>query len=399
MLPFTDLTQKYGSPLYVYHGEKMEEQYNRLKSAFTVPGLRLNFACKALTNINILKLFSRLGAGLDAVSLGEVKMGLAAGFDPGKILFTPSGVEFSEIEEVVGLGVRVTLDNFSVIEKFGKRFGNSVPACIRINPHVMGGGHIKISTGHKGSKFGISVDFLDELVNATEGFGIKVIGLHMHTGSDILDPEVFRKSADALFSVAMRFKELEFLDFGSGFKVAYKPGDYATDIEKLGAVISADFNAFCARYGKPLDLIFEPGKFLVSEAGFFCVQVNAVKQTPVTTFAAVNSGLNHLIRPMFYDAYHHILNVSNPDGPKQNYSVVGYICETDTFAWDRPLPEVREGDCLVFLNAGAYCFSMSSNYNSRVRPAEVLLYKGKEHLIRRRETVNDLLLTQLDCDL
>ena len=398
MIPFTELTQTYGSPLYIYDGEKMEAQYNRLLSAFSVPSLRLNFACKALTNLNVLKLFSGLGSGLDAVSPGEVKLGLAAGFAPEKILFTPSGVAFSELEEVVNLGVRVTLDNFSVIEKFGRRYGGSVPACIRINPHVMGGGHIKISTGHKGSKFGISVEYLDQLVEKTESLGIKVTGLHMHTGSDILDPEVFRKSADALFSVAMRFSSLEYLDFGSGFKVAYKPGDYATDIEKLGEVISADFNAFCGRYGKPLTLIFEPGKFLVSEAGFFCVTVNAVKQTPVTTFAAVDSGLNHLIRPMFYDAYHHIINVSNPDAPLKKYSVVGYICETDTFAWDRELPEVREGDCLVFRNAGAYCFSMSSNYNSRLRPAEVLLYKGRTHLIRRRETFDDLLGTQVLCD-
>lgn len=399
MLPFTELTRTYGSPLYVYDGDRMEVQYNRLLSAFSVPSIRLNFACKALTNLNILKLFAQLGSGLDAVSPGEVKMGLAAGFAPEKILFTPSGVSFSELEEVIQLGVRITLDNFSVLEKFGKKFGGSVPACIRINPHVMGGGHVKISTGHKGSKFGISIAYLDQLVEHTERLGMNITGLHLHTGSDILDPEAFRKSADALFTVAMRFPSLEYLDFGSGFKVAYKPGDYATDIERLGEVISADFNDFCTRYGKPLTLIFEPGKFLVSEAGYFCVTVNAVKQTPVVTFAAVDSGLNHLIRPMFYDAYHHILNVSNPDGPLKKYSVVGYICETDTFASDRELPEVREGDCLVFRNAGAYCFSMSSNYNSRLRPAEVLLYKGKTHLIRRRETFEDLLGTQIACDL
>ena len=398
MIPFTELTQKYGTPLFIYDGERIEAQYNRLNKAFSVPDLRINYACKALSNINILKLISRLGAGMDAVSPQEMELGLMAGFVPEKILFTPSGVDFSEIEMAVEKGVRVTLDNFSVIEKFGLKYGNTVPVCVRINPHVMGGGHAKISVGHKGSKFGISVDLAEDLAKIIKKYDIRIEGLHMHTGSDILDPKAFVKSAEALFSAAMHFDNLKYLDFGSGFKIAYKPEDYATDIEDLGKVISDEFNAFCTRYGKPLGLIFEPGKFLVSESGYFCVKVNAVKRTPVACFAAVNSGFNHLIRPMFYESYHHILNVSNPDGNRGLYSVVGYICETDNFAINRELPEVREEDILVFLNAGAYCFSMSSNYNSRLKPAEVLVYKGKDYLIRRREEFKDLITTQVEPD-
>lgn len=387
--------EEFGSPIYVYDAQIMAQQYTRLTNAFSaVPQLRINYAVKALSNLSVLKWMHQLGAGLDTVSAQEVQLGLAAGVAPKDIIYTPNGVSLSEIEEVAQLGVQINIDNLDVLEQFGTAHP-SVPVCIRINPHIMAGGNANISVGHIDSKFGISIHQLPHLLRIVENTGMHINGVHMHTGSDILDIDVFLHAAEILFDTARAFKDLEFLDFGSGFKVPYKPGDNETNIEELGEKLSERFNAFCAEYGKELVLAFEPGKFLVSQAGYFLTQVNSVKQTTSTVFAQVNSGFNHLIRPMLYGAQHRIENISNPEGRERFYSVVGYICETDTFANNRKIAEISEGDVLCFHNAGAYCFTMASNYNSRYRPAEVLWHEGKAHLIRKAETFTDLIQNQV----
>jgi len=384
------LTKKYESPLYVYDAEKIISQYQRLQSAFSsVKHLKINYAVKALSNISVLKLFKSLDSGLDTVSVQEVQLGLKAGFEPQDIIFTPNGVSLDEIEQAMGLGVQINIDNISILEQFGQKYPD-VPVCIRMNPHVMAGGNSKISVGHIDSKFGISIHQLPHIHRVVENTGMHIHGVHMHTGSDIYDIDAFLRATEILFNVAATFKDLEYIDFGSGFKVPYKEGDIQTDIEELGTKLSKRFNQFCKEFGRDITLMFEPGKFLVSEAGKFLVHVNVVKQTTSTVFASVDSGLNHLIRPMFYDSYHHIENISNPKGKKRFYTVVGYICETDTFGTNRQISEIKEGDVLSFSNAGAYCFSMASNYNSRYRPAEVLVYKGKDYLIRERETIQDI---------
>lgn len=389
------LAEQFGSPLYVYDAEKIQSQYNRLTKAFSkVEKLRINYAMKALSNVAILQLLKEMGSGLDTVSIQEVLLGLHAGYDPDKIFYTPNGVSLEEIEEVSAMGVQINIDNLSILEQFGTKYPN-VPVCIRINPHVMAGGNANISVGHIDSKFGISVHQLPHLVRIVENTKMNIVGIHMHTGSDILDIEVFLYAAEILFDAARNFKNLEFLDFGSGFKVPYKKDDIETDIEELGKKLSKRFNAFCTEYGKELTLIFEPGKFLVSEAGFFLAKVNVVKQTTSTVFAGIDSGFNHLIRPMFYGSQHHIENISHPKGKERFYSVVGYICETDTFANNRKIAEIKEGDILSFRNAGAYCFSMASNYNSRYKPAEVLWMNGEGHLIRAHETFEDILKNQI----
>lgn len=389
------LAEQFGSPLYVYDAEKIESQYNRLTKAFSkVDTLRINYAMKALSNVAILQLLRDKGAGLDTVSIQEVLLGLHAGYSPEKIFFTPNGVSLEEIEEVAAMGVQINIDNLSILEQFGTKYPET-PVCIRINPHVMAGGNTNISVGHIDSKFGISIHQLPHLIRIVENTKMNIVGVHMHTGSDILDIEVFLYAAEILFDVAKNFKKLEFLDFGSGFKVPYKKDDIETDIEELGKKLSKRFNDFCVEYGKDLTLIFEPGKFLVSEAGYFLAKVNVVKQTTSTVFAGVDSGFNHLIRPMLYGSQHHIENISNPKGKERFYSVVGYICETDTFANNRRIAEINEGDILCFKNAGAYCFSMSSNYNSRYKPAEVLWMNGQGHLIRAKETFEDLLRNQI----
>ncbi|WP_370001271.1 diaminopimelate decarboxylase [Winogradskyella sp.] len=390
------IAKDYGSPVYVYDAETIASQYNRLTKAFsTVKNLKLNYAVKALSNISVLKLFNSLGSGLDTVSIQEVKLGLRAGFKPEDIIFTPNGVSLEEIENVSKLGVQINIDNLSILEQFGTKHPK-VPVCIRINPHVMAGGNTNISVGHIDSKFGISIHQIPLLLRIVENTKMNINGIHMHTGSDILDIDVFLYASEILFETAKNFKNLEFLDFGSGFKVPYKTGDIETNIEELGQKLSERFNAFCKDYGKELTLAFEPGKFLVSEAGVFLAKVNVVKQTTSTVFAQVDSGFNHLIRPMLYGSQHEIINISNPKGRERFYSVVGYICETDTFANNRRINEINEGDILCFKNAGAYCFTMASNYNSRYRPAEVMLYKGKPHLIRKRETFEDILRNQME---
>lgn len=390
------LADEFGTPLFVYDADVMERQYHRLKNAFSDINLNIQYACKALNNQAVLKLFNSFGAGLDTVSIEEVKLGLMAGFEAEKIIYTPNGVSFEEIQEAVSLGVRVNIDNLVMLEKFGNTYGDKYPVCVRLNPHIVAGGNHKIQVGHIDSKFGISIHQMRHLTRIVEAYGIHVNGLHMHTGSDILDVGVFLKGTEILLEAAFHFKELEYVDFGSGFKVAYKPNDVSTNIEELGEQLGAQFKQFCKEYGRDLELAFEPGKFLVSESGTFLCKVNVVKQTTATVFAGVDSGFNHFIRPMFYDSYHHITNISNPDGPERIYTVVGYICETDTFAWDRKITEISEDDILAFHNAGAYVFAMSSNYNSRLRPAQVLVKNGKPYLISRKETIEDLLRTQVE---
>lgn len=393
------IVHTYGCPVYVYDAYKIRSQYERLIKAFAaVPSLRINYAMKALSNGSILKLMRKLGAGLDTVSIQEVKLGLHAGFAPEQIIFTPNGVSMEEIEEAASLGVQLNIDNLSILEQFGSKHPQ-VPVCIRINPHVMAGGNSKISVGHIDSKFGISIHQVPHILRIVENTKMHINGIHMHTGSDILDIDVFLYAAEILFDAAKHFRELKFIDFGSGFKVPYKEGDIQTDIEELGEKLSQRFLEFCKLYGRDLTLAFEPGKFLVSEAGFFLVKVNVIKQTTSTVFAGIDSGFNHLIRPMFYGATHFIENISNPEGKKRFYSVVGYICETDTFASNRQIAEISEGDILCFRNAGAYCYTMASNYNSRPRPAEVLWIDGQAKLIRKAETLEDLLRNQVEIDL
>ena len=385
-------------PVYVYDSSKIQSQYLRLKNAFSaVVKLKINYACKALSNISILKLIQAMGSGLDTVSIQEVQLGLEAGFKSDNIIFTPNGVSLEEIEAVANMGVQVNIDNLSVLEQFGTKHPK-IPVCIRINPHVMAGGNSNISVGHIDSKFGISIHQIPHVLRIVENTKMQINGVHMHTGSDILDIEVFLHASEILFNTALQFKNLSFIDFGSGFKVPYRKADIETNIEELGEKLSKRFNDFCKTYGKTLELAFEPGKFLVSDAGYFLTKVNTVKQTTSTVFAQVDSGFNHLIRPMLYNSYHEIINISNPEGRERFYTVVGYICETDTFGSNRKISEISEGDFVAFRNAGAYCFTMSSNYNSRYRPAEVLWYNNEPHLIRKQETFEDLIQNQILID-
>lgn len=398
-LSFTQLEQaaiEFGTPLYLYNAEIIERQFNKLTKAFSKSNTKFFYACKALSNINILKYLKKLGANLDCVSIQEVELGLKAGFEPDQILFTPNCVGFSEIEIAKSYNVHINIDNISILERFGNTFGSLYPICIRINPHIMAGGNYKISTGHIDSKFGISIHQFRHIERIIQSTGIRVQGLHMHTGSEIKDIETFILGLEVLMDLAKHFPDIEYIDLGSGFKVAYSDEEIETDVNALGERVAEAFADFEQEIGKPIQVWFEPGKYLVSECGNLIVKANVIKHTTATVFVGVNSGFNHLIRPMFYDAYHKIENISNPNGPDRIYTVVGNICETDTFAWDRKIKEVREGDFLVMKNAGAYGFEMSSNFNSRLKPAEVLYMDNTFHLIRKRDTFEDLLKNQIE---
>lgn len=398
-LRLTDLAAQYGTPLYVYDGAKITQKIDSLRAAFPDVHLKIKYACKALTNLSILQLMRRHGVELDVVSPGELELGLRAGYEGRQITFTPSGVSFDEIEMAVEAGAFVNLDNLDVLEKFGQKYGGSKPCMIRIKPNVAAGGNAKIMTAHEGSKFGIDIRQRGEILDIVKKYSLQVVGLHQHTGSDIKEASTFEEVAGKMFELAYEFSDLRYMDLGGGFKVAYREGDTATDIPAFGREMSQFFRHFCQRYGRELELWFEPGKYLVSECGYLLVTANVVKSAPGRTFVGVNSGLNHLIRPMMYDAHHDIVNLSNPDtSARETYDVVGYICETDTFATDRTLNRVSAGDILALKNAGAYGYSMASQYNSRPRPAEVLVHEGRAHLIRRRETFEDLLRNQVAVD-
>lgn len=389
------IARQFGTPLYVYHAERIKEQYDNLLTAFDGVDTKFFYAAKALTNINILKYILSIGCNIDCSSVNEVKLAIKAGFEPQNILYTSNNIAFEEIEEAKNIGVHINIDSISNLRKFGKKFGHNYPVGIRLRPNIMAGGNLKISTGHADSKFGVPLENIKEVLDVVNETGLHIRTLHIHTGSEIKDVEIFAKGIEVLLEVAQYFPELEVIDLGGGFKVPYKPGEEGTDIPLLGKKVKEEFDQFEKRHNKHFQVWFEPGKYIVSEAGYFITTVNVIKNAGNKIFAGINSGLNHLIRPMFYGAYHAIDNISNVHGEKRNYNVVGNICETDTFAEDRLLPEVHEGDQLVFRNAGAYCFEMSSHYNSRFKPAEVLVKDNKPVLIRKRDEMDDLLKNQL----
>jgi len=391
----SSIAATYGTPLYVYNADKITDQYLNLTNAFKGINAKFFFACKSLTNINILKHIHSLGCNIDCSSINEAKLALIAGFDPKNILYTSNGIAFEEIQEAVELGININIDSLSNLEKFGQQYGHSYPVGIRLRPNIMAGGNLKISTGHEKSKFGIPIEQLDSLLALIKTHNIFIAGLHVHTGSEIKDVAVFMLVADIFFDLIPHFPELQFLDLGGGFKVPYHDNETGTDIKLLATKVNEVIIKLKTHYGKEFQTWFEPGKYLVSECGSFITTVNVIKENTAATFVGINSGFNHLIRPMFYEAFHRIRNISNPDGSLKKYAVVGNICETDTFAWDRELNEVREGDLLVFDNTGAYGFEMGSNYNSRFLPAQVMIKESEIHLIRKRDNFEDLLRNQI----
>ena len=393
-----ELAEQYGTPLYVYDLDRVVDNYKNLFNFIKYDKLQVHYALKANYNIALLKALRDAGAGLDTVSPGEVHLALALGFEREKIIFTANNLTDAEVDEVQALGVLFNIGSLSRLEKYGKAYPGS-RLCVRFNPDVVDGENAATATGGDLAKFGILLQDVEKVVEIARKYDLHIVGLHEHTGSGLQHTESVFQSMKNLMALATpeRFPELEFMDFGGGFKVPYKPDEVRVDYVKMGAEITALFSEFCKKYGKDLAMKFEPGKYMVAEAGVMLTRVNTLKFNRTRTIAGCDAGFPQLIRPVFYGAYHHIENLSNPAGAAKVYDVCGNICETgDRFAEQRELSEIRENDVLAIYNAGAYCYSMGGVYNLRSMPGEVAVQGGVAKLIRKRKSNTDLVAELLN---
>ncbi len=385
--------QKYGTPLFVYDGDMILERYRDLFRFMPTSALRIQYALKANFNAGILALLRDAGSGIDAVSPGEVEYALRLGFSPERIIYTANNMTDAEFDRVNKTGVVMNIGSLSRLGKVARDYPGS-RICLRFNPDVCDGDSIHTMTAGALTKFGILLDDVEQVKSLVKAGDLRVVGLHEHTGSGLQHAESVLAAMDKLMSIATRenFPDLEFLDFGGGFKVPYKPDEAEIDYPAMGKAIVAKFDAFCAGYGKKLQMLFEPGKFLVAQCGHLLVEVNTIKRNRERLIAGCNSGFPQLIRPMLYGAYHRIDNLSNPDGKLATYDICGNICETgDRFAEQREMPEIREYDILDIRNAGAYCYSMGGIYNLRSMPGEIVVKDGKVVSRRRRQSDTEMI--------
>ncbi len=390
-----NLAGKYGTPLFVYDADMVVNRYKALFDYIPYPQLRIQYALKANYNPGLLALLRDAGAGLDTVSPGEVELALKLGFPKERIIYTANNMTDAEFRTVRETGVVMNIGSLSRLGKIAREYPGSC-ICLRFNPDVCDGDSVNTMTGGDLTKFGILLEAVEEVKALVKAGNLKVIGLHEHTGSGLQHTESVFRSMENLMAIATpeNFPDLEFLDFGGGFKVPYKPEEKRVDYYAMGAEIVKRFETFCAGYGRKLDMLFEPGKYMVAECGELLVEVNTLKHNRTRTIAGCNSGFPQLIRPVMYGAYHHIRNLSNPSGVPQIYDVCGNICETgDRFAEQRELPEIREYDILAIENAGAYCYSMGGVYNLRPMPPELVVSNGK--VIAKRRALTNAQLTDM----
>ncbi|MBI3037076.1 diaminopimelate decarboxylase [Candidatus Woesearchaeota archaeon] len=394
------LARRFGTPLYAYDEEAIRSKVSALVQNIAYRPLRIFYAAKANTNLSVLKIIRDEGGqsiGIDAVSPGEIEIALKAGFKPEQVIFTSTSVTDDEMKFAISRKVLVNCDSLSQLERYG-RLSPGSKVCFRVNPDVGAGHHGHVITGGPESKFGILAGDVGKAFAIASKYGLKIVGIHQHIGSGILETGKFLTAMKVLLSIIEKNKsglgDLEFVDFGGGIGVPYRPGQKPINFAKFGAAVSKLFETFCSSFGKKLSLTIEPGRFIVAESGALLCTVNTIKQTPKHKFVGVDTGFHHLIRPMAYGSYHPIVVVDNcgNGGKKEKVAVCGNVCESgDVFTRDehgivdRSLPIIKEGDVLAILVAGAYGFSMSSNYNTRPRPAEVLVSGSDVRVIRKRE--------------
>jgi len=397
------LAEEYGTPLYVMSERKIREKYRRFRSAFSkkYKKTRVFYSVKANTNLSILKILKSEGAGIDAVSQGEVFLAFEAGLLPDDILYTGNCADEDELRYLLEKQVMINVDSLSQLEKLLK-MGTPRVLSVRINPNLGAGHHQHVITAGKTSKFGVHKEAALKAYKLAKNAGVKSFGIHMHIGSGIIDASSITSAMNKLLDIAKKVHEnndvtFDFVNVGGGIGVPYMPGEKEVDLELFSNKLVGLFKEKSEEYslGKP-EFWLEPGRYLVAEAGILLTRVNMIKRTPFRIFVGVDAGFNTLIRPAMYGSYHHILVVNKLDHAlTEEYDVVGPLCESgDIFASGRVLPKLSEGDLLAKLNAGAYGFSMASQYNSRPRPAEVLVREGHYELIRERETLQDLLKGQ-----
>jgi len=395
-----DIVKETGTPVYVYEKDTIISQYKGLMKSIVFPKKRIYYSCKANSNLHIMKVLHKLGSYIDAVSPGEIHIALQAGFTPDRILFTGVNAMTEDFTYCIEQGVLVNIGSLAQLDLYGQ-MNTGAKVSLRINPDIGKGHHRKTITGGPDSKFGIYFDQVKEIKKIATEHNLKIVGMHQHIGSGIRESKDYVYAMDVLLQVATKFNDLEFVDFGGGIGVPYKPDQEKLDIGSFGMEISKKFGEFCQEYGKELILCVEPGRYLVCESGFLLMQVNNKKETPKHVFVGVNSGFNHLIRPVLYGSYHHIINASNANADskkKEKLIVAGNVCESgDVFTQDekgivdREMEKTEVGDILAITHAGAYGFSMASEYNSRPLPAEIMVSNGKMTVIREKQTFDDLM--------
>jgi len=384
------VAERFGTPTYVYAETAVRAQIARLRTLTDGLPADLLYALKANACPAILRLLRDEGFGLDAVSPGELLLAQRLEFDAARILFSPNMMGDDEMHAAQAAAVLLNVGELSRLERFGTVYPGA-DVCVRLNPGGGAGHHAHVVTAGERTKFGVPLTQLGEVKRIAAQHGLRIVGLHQHIGSGILDPALFRAPLDALLDVAGVFPDLRFLNVGGGLGVPYAPDEAPLDAAAFRTHVVAPLAAFCASH-PGVRVRFEPGRFLVAHAGVLLTRVTAVKEGGERVFAGTDSGMNHLVRPAVYDAYHKIANLSRPDGPARPYTVTGNICETgDVFAEHRPVAEIREGDVLGLLDAGAYGMAMASTYNLRALPAEVFVsLDGAPHLVRARQTPESL---------
>ncbi len=392
------LIKEFGSPLYVYNEAILRERCREVSKLISYPNFTANYSIKANSNLELLKIIRQEGLNADAMSPGEIYVLQKAGFKPDEIFYVGNNVSEDEIKSVIDSGVLVSVDSVSQLEMYGRiNPGGSV--AVRFNPGVGAGHHEKVVTAGKKTKFGVNLEYIDVVKRILKQYNLKLAGINQHIGSLFMEGEPYVEGVKSLLYAAEQFEDLDFVDMGGGFGVPYRKqeGQKRLDLDILGERLTEVIEDWVSKYGKKIKFKIEPGRYVVAECGVLLGSVYSVKQNYETTYVGTDLGFNTLARPVMYDAYHEIeVYSSNTKEAKTNnkmVTVVGNICESgDIMAKDRQLPGINEGDILGIMDAGAYGYAMSSNYNNRLRPAEVLITtEGNPVLIRRRDTLEDLM--------
>ncbi len=385
------LADKYGTPLYVYEAETIRKRLNELQTAIHYPHLKVHYAAKTNSNLAILRLLRNEGVDVETVSEGSVMLALKAGFKPNQIIYTANGIKEEELKFLIDQKIWVNLDSLSQVETWGKlNPGSNIG--IRLNLGIGAGSHRHLKTGGSKSKFGIHMSHIRDVKSLARKYNLRITGLHQHIGTTILGARKFVKAAKALLQIADQFADVEIINFGGGFGIPYKETDAHLDLKELGTQIDKLLSHYAAAHRKEPTVVIEPGRYLLANAGTLLAMVTDVKTNPERTFVSLDTGMGHLVRPAMYGSYHKIINASRVKGKNQTVTVVGNLCESgDTLGEDRLINKPKEGDLLAILDAGAHGFVMSSFYNARLRPAEILIDGGKPRLIRRRQTLEEAL--------
>jgi diaminopimelate decarboxylase len=391
------LVKEYGSPLYVYNESIFRQRCREMAKLVSYPNFKSNFSIKANSNLELLKIAHEEGLHADAMSPGEIHVLLLAGYKPEEIFYISNNVSEEEMKFAIERGIIVSIDSLSQLKMYG-RINPGGKVAVRFNPGVGAGHHEKVVTAGEKTKFGVNMDFVDEVKDIAKEYNLKIVGINQHIGSLFMESKPYLEGAKSILSIAEQFEDLDFIDFGGGFGIPYRKqeGQERLDLCEIGRELDKLITEWTDKYGKKIRFKIEPGRYISAESGVLLGKVHAKKNNYGTIYVGTDIGFNVLARPAMYDSHHDIEvyneGTYNNDAQFETVTVVGNICESgDILAKDRNLPYINEGDIIGVMDAGAYGFSMSSNYNNRLRPAEVLIKEdGSIVLIRRRDTLEDL---------